>query len=174
MATMYPPTWERALLLLANEAELRDGALLPTAVSDTSLLARAYAYCAAITSFHSRTFSLTTELLPVEKRRAMRALYAFCRVSDDLVDSLEGGAEEALVAWRREALAPVPPPADLVAVAWADTRARYRIPQRYAEQLIDGIGCDLHPRRYRTFEEVARYAYGVPNPVLSPGPALVG
>lgn len=132
MATMYPSTWERALLPLAYEAEQRDGVLLPIPVSDTALLARAYAYCAAITSFHSRTFSLATGLLPVEKRRAMRALYAFCRVSDDLVDSLEGDTEGALVAWRREALAPVPPPGDLVAIALADARARYRLCSRWA------------------------------------------
>jgi phytoene synthase len=165
MATIYPPTWERALLPLAYEAEQRDGAPLPIPASDRALLARAYTYCAKITAIQSRTFSLATGLLPTEKRHAMRALYAFCRVSDNIVDSLEGDAEEALVAWRQEALAPVPPSGDLVACAWADTRARYRIPQRYAEQLLDGVGHDLHPRRYRTFEEVTRYAYSVASTV---------
>jgi 15-cis-phytoene synthase len=70
-----------------------------------------------------------------------------------------------LNAWRRTALAPAPPASDLVAVAWADTRARYSIPLRYAQQLIEGVGRDLCRRRYRTFEDVAAYAYGVASTV---------
>ena len=106
-------------------------------------LDRAYAYCAALTSTHSRTFFMATGLLPSEKRRAMRALYAFCRLSDDIVDHAQGNAAGALAVWQRSVLAPEPPPGDLVALAWADTRLRYGIPQRYAEQLINGVGRDL-------------------------------
>lgn len=165
MTTMCTPTWEQILLPLAYQAEHRDAAPAPFPVCDTSLLDRAYTYCASITSTHSRTFSLATGLLPPDKRRAMRALYAFCRLSDDIVDCSQGDAERALAAWYRTAFAPVPPPADLVAIAWADTRSRYRIPRRYAEQLIDGVGRDLRQQRYRTFEEVAAYAYGVASTV---------
>ena len=85
--------------------------------------------------------------------------------SDDLVDCTQGDAEESLDAWRRKALAPVPPLDDLVAVAWADTRFHYQIPHRYAEQLIDGVRRDLCQQRYRTFEDVLRYAYGVASTV---------
>lgn len=165
MATAFAPTWERTLLPLAYEAEHRNVAPTPLPVSDTNVLDRAYAYCASLTSAHSRTFSLATSLLPAEKRRAMRALYAFCRLSDDTVDRSQGDGERALAAWRQKVLAPVPPPGDLVAVAWADTRLRYRIPQRYAEQLIDGVGRDLRQTRYRTFEEVTAYAYSVASTV---------
>lgn len=165
MATIYPQTWERALLPLAYEAEHRIVAPTPIPVSDTVLLDRAYAYCDSITSTHSHTFYVASGLLPPKKRRAMRALYAFCRLSDDIVDCLEENAEVSLAAWRRKALAPAPPPGDLVAIAWADTRFRYRIPQRYAEQLIDGVGRDLCENRYRTFEEVVTYAYGVASTV---------
>lgn len=165
MASVHPPAWERSLLPLAEEAEQQGRFPTSLPVSDAELLDRAYRYCALITSIHSRTFSLATSLLPAEKRRGMRALYAFCRLSDDLVDGLTANRDESLSAWYRETLAPVPPPGDLVAVAWADTRNRYRIPQRYAEQLIDGVRRDLHPRRYRTFEEVTRYAYGVASTV---------
>ena len=42
---------------------------------------------------------------------------------------------------------------------------RYHIPLRYAEQLIDGVGRDLQQQRYSTFEDVARYAYGVASTV---------
>lgn len=165
MASAYRPAWERILLPLAYQAEHQDEPPFHQLISDTDVLGRAYASCAAMTALHSRTFFLATRLLPAEKRQAMCALYAFCRVSDDIVDALDGDAEAALVAWRREAIAPKPPPGDLIAIAWADTRARYRIPLRYAEQLIDGVGRDLHPRRYCTFEEVTRYAYGVASTV---------
>jgi len=39
-----------------------------------------------MTRFHSRTFFAASGLLLPVKRRAVRALYAFCRVTDDLVD----------------------------------------------------------------------------------------
>ncbi len=100
MATVYPQTWERTLLPLAYEAEHRVVAPTPVPVSDTALLDRAYAYCDAITSTHSRTFYVATGLLPSNKRRAMRALYAFCRLSDDIVDCSQVNAEVSLATWR--------------------------------------------------------------------------
>jgi 15-cis-phytoene synthase len=165
MATVYPQTWERTLLPLAYEAEHQVVVSTPLPVGDRFFLDRAYAYCAALTSTHSRTFFMATGLLPSEKRHAMRALYAFCRLSDDIVDHAQGNAAGALAVWRRSVLAPEPPPGDLVALAWADTRLRYGIPQRYAEQLINGVGRDLCQQRYRTFEEVVMYAYGVASTV---------
>ena len=165
MATVYPQIWERTLLPLAYEAEHRAVTPTPVPVSDTNLLDRAYAYCDTITSTHSRTFYLATGLLPPRKRRAMRALYAFCRLSDDIVDCSQENAEGSLAAWRRKVLVPAPPRGDLIAMAWADARLRYQIPQRYAEQLVDGVGRDLCQKRYRTFEEVVTYAYGVASTV---------
>ncbi len=58
-----------------------------------------------------------------------------------------------------------PPKHDLVAIAWADARANYNIPQRYAEQLIDGVARDLYQARYDTFEELTTYCYGVASTV---------
>jgi phytoene synthase len=165
MATVYPQTWERNLLPLAYEAEHQVWATAPLHICDRVLLDRSYAYCDSLTSDHSRTFYMATGLLPPVKRRAMRALYAFCRLSDDIVDCSRENVEISLAAWRRKALAPAPPPGDLVAVAWADTRFRYHIPQRYAEQLIAGVGRDLCQKRYRTFEDMVRYAYGVASTV---------
>jgi phytoene synthase len=54
---------------------------------------------------------------------------------------------------------------DPVAVAWADTRIRYQIPWRYAEQLIAGVAQDVEKNRYQTFEELAEYCYGVASTV---------
>jgi phytoene synthase len=165
MSALHLETWERPLLSLAYEARYSAVAPAATAVGDSELLDRAYAYCDAITATHSRTFSVATSLLPPDKRRAMRALYAFCRVSDDSVDCSKDGAEVALATWRQRALSAAPPASDLIATAWADTRLRYRIPPRYAEQLLDGVARDLRQKCYRTFADVAAYAYGVASTV---------
>jgi phytoene synthase len=130
-----------------------------------AMLERAYQRCEAITRNHSRTFHLASSLLPTAICRSVRTLYAFCRVSDDLVDRPKGDPRAALEVWKQRALSPHPPQDDLVALAWADTRARYRIPLLYAEQLLDGVTRDLETVRYATFTDLATYAYGVASTV---------
>lgn len=158
-------TWEYHLLSLACEAQSTPAASLRPAHSDAALLKSAYAHCRKITAIHSRSFYLASSFLPAAKRRAVWALYAFCRVSDDIVDQPGRNRILALANWRRRMLASNPPPDDLVALAWADTQARYGIPLRYAEQLIDGVTADLYRTRYATFADLARYAYGVASTV---------
>jgi phytoene synthase len=133
--------------------------------ADPAQIERAYRHCEAITRTHSRTFYLASALLPTAIGRSVHALYAFCRVSDDLVDRPRLNPRAALEAWRERALSPRPPEDDLVALAWADTRARHRIPLLYAEQLLDGIAHDLETVRYATFGELTTYAYGVASTV---------
>jgi phytoene synthase len=58
-----------------------------------------------------------------------------------------------------------PPHNDLVALAWADTRLHYNIPDTYCEQLLDGVARDLHQQRYESFADLATYAYGVASTV---------
>lgn len=157
-------SWEHRLLALAHEGldSYHHAEPVPT---EASLLASAYRYCEAVTAEHSRTFYMASALLPDSKRRAVRALYAFCRVSDDLVDGGQPEPMAKLLAWQERSLSTHPPEDDLVALAWADTRARYRIPRRYAEQLIEGVGRDLEQVRYESFEELSAYCYGVASTV---------
>ncbi|HET7089414.1 MAG TPA: squalene/phytoene synthase family protein [Anaerolineae bacterium] len=157
-------TWEHSLLLLAHEA-WQSLSIHREPVQNAALLQRAYAHCEAITAEHSRSFHMASQLLPVDKRRAVRALYAFCRTSDDVVDRPSGDAEAMLAAWRERVLMPHPPEDDPVAVAWADTLWRFRIPHRYVEQLIGGVARDLLQQRYETFDDLAAYSYGVASTV---------
>jgi phytoene synthase len=156
--------WEHTLLALAHEA-------LPPATAinhlqvEGELLQAAYSQCEAITAEHSRSFYLASALLPADKRRAVRALYSFCRITDDLVDRAPQRATEQLFTWRQKALALTPPHDDPVALAWTDTRIRYQIPLRYAEQLIDGVARDLTPVYYETFDQLAAYCYAVASTV---------
>ena len=162
---LHTHAWEPALLSRALEAWQSIAIAAPQPLSDQLLLDRAYAHCARVTAHHSRSFQRASSFLPREKRRAVRALYAFCRVTDDIVDCPDGQARHALRAWRHVALAAEPPLDNLVAVAWADARQHYRVPLRLAEQLIDGVARDLDQTRYATFDDLATYAYGVASTV---------
>lgn len=164
--------WESALLNRAYEARCHELSLSASSFAPT-LCARAYAHCEAITAANSKSFYLASALLPGPKRRAVRALYAFCRVTDDLVD-LPGASQTRLDDWRARVLTSTPPEYDLVAVAWTDARLRYGIPLRYAEQLIDGVAQDLQPRRYATFDELAAYSYGVASTVALMSMHIIG
>jgi phytoene synthase len=164
--TLQIQSWENTLLARAQEAMHSPNQLLPE-VTDTKLLTNAYRECSRITHHHSKTFYLASALLPYQKRIAARALYAFCRVTDDIVDSDASVQErqDTLEAWREIVMSPFPPADNPVAIAWADARGRYCIPRGYAEQLIEGVRRDLTQQRYQTFEDLAGYSYGVASTV---------
>jgi phytoene synthase len=104
--------------------------------------------------------------MPRTKRPGTRALYAFCRKTDDIVDRpSEGDPSRALQHWRTHALHAHPQINDLVVLAWRDTLHQHQIPVHYAHQLIDGVATDLHKNRYQTFEELSVYAYQVASTV---------
>jgi phytoene synthase len=157
-------TWENSLLSLAQEA-WQSRPVVSHTVSDETLLEQAYAHSEMITAVHSKSFYLASRLLPADKRRAARALYAFCRTADDLVDNPSDDPQAALDSWRQSIFSTHPPANDLVAVAWADTRARYEIPHGYGEQLLAGVSRDLEQTRYETFDDLVTYAYGVASTV---------
>lgn len=162
--TVLTHAWEHSLLSMAFE-----GHYSPIEATQSrhaaELLERAYAHSEELTSIHSRSFYMASSLLPREKQRAVRALYAFCRVTDDLVDRPSGDISTELSIWRGHALADHPPEANLVAVAWADARLRFGIPISYAEQLLTGVARDTFQTRYDTFDELAAYSYGVASTV---------
>lgn len=158
-------TWEPHLLSLAYEAVQAPPMHLPRINREQRALQHAYDYCDSLTAVHSRSFHLASGLLRQEKRRAVRALYAFCRVTDDIVDNNPETAVAELQTWHTHAFAAEPPADDLVAVAWADARTHYHVPVRYAEQLVEGVARDLIQTRYETFTDLAAYAYGVASTV---------
>jgi phytoene synthase len=163
--------WEEALIELADKPLRDQTAVNQTFSRDEELLRWAYAYCERITAMHSRSFYMASSLLPESKRAATRALYTFCRTTDDIVDHPYGEtsqrlmheqiARERLQSWRERALTWNPDSEDLVPLAWGDTCLRYGIPKAYAEQLIDGVARDLYQTRYQTFSDLTEYCYGV-------------
>jgi phytoene synthase len=156
--------WENPLLHLAHQAKThhRQTAVI---VATKALTDCAYGYCEKITAENSRSFYLASRLLPPPQRRAVRALYAFCRTTDDIVDNATGDSTIALQTWRNRALHSNDHSYDPVPTAWREACATYHIPQLYAEQLIDGVARDMVQSRYQTFAELAEYSYGVASTV---------
>lgn len=128
------------------------------------------AECARITMAHARTFSLASKLLPAHKRRAAYALYAFCRVADDLVDQADHGELDALrtqlTAYRDELQAALdgrPSGPIFRELAWV-TRAHDVSPAPLFE-LLDGVARDLEAHRYASWAELEQYCEGVASSV---------
>jgi 15-cis-phytoene synthase len=158
--------WESQLLALAGSApHPRTRPFFSYWAGDVSLR-KAYRQAQKITARHSKSFYLASGLLPEEKRFAVRALYAFCRTVDDIVDAPSDDKRDSLLDyWRTMVETASVADHNLVAAAWADTLTRYHIPRHYALQLIDGVARDLSQSRYQTFGELATYCYGVASTV---------
>ena len=128
-------------------------------------VAQSYEHCRELARTAAGNFYYSFLTLPREQRRAMCALYAFMRVTDDLGDSdapVELRAAQ-LAEWRRsflsacetgEATGPVLP-------AVADMLRRYPIPHQYLLDVVTGVEMDLAPTDYATFGDLERYCYHV-------------
>ncbi len=119
-----------------------------------------YAACRAIVRRSGSNFPLAFRLLPPPGRRAMDALYAFLRLTDDLAD--EPGETFDKIARLREwraafdaALAGAP--THPIHAALADAVKRYGIEPKHLHAVIDGVERDLEPVAFATFDELAAY-----------------
>jgi 15-cis-phytoene synthase len=113
-------------------------------------------------------------VLPADQRRAIIAVWDFCRAVDDAVDEGEsnrptgaGSPREALACWRAE-----------LARCYSDTVpatpqgrslqpfiAEFDLPRQAFEDVIDGVGMDLDQTRYQTFDELLGYCRRVASAV---------
>lgn len=128
------------------------------------------AYCRQIVRTYARTFWLASSFLPPDKRRAAFALYAFCRVADDIVDlgARDESADTArlLLTYRREldaALAGAP--SGPVFRELAAAAQQYRVPSSVLVELLDGVARDCAPTRYESWHELNVYCEGVASSV---------
>jgi phytoene synthase len=156
--------WEDELCALAHAPARNHVTVTHIAPHQQAALAQAYAHCEAMTRQNSKTFFLASGLLEGPKRDAVRALYAFCRTVDDIVDNADevqiDEAPAKLALWRHR-MTHAGVEHDPVALAWQHARHAFHVPAIYAEQLIDGVQRDMSQSRYRTFAELATYCYGV-------------
>jgi phytoene synthase len=125
----------------------------------------AYSVTEDVIREYSKSFYLATSFLPERDRRAIRALYGFCRATDNLVDDPQAIQLTDLATWRNYVYNPPSDWEHAVLVAWKDARERYRVPTRYGDELIEGCEMDLIRSRYDTFEQLERYCYCVASTV---------
>jgi 15-cis-phytoene synthase len=165
MNTTTTTGWQYQLIEMAHEA--LESSVNENCLSsyDPAVVEEAYQYCRMVTKENSHTFYLAANLMPADRRKAVFALYAFCRVCDDLVDKKKGDTRRQLARWRSRLSDCIQTGEDAVAIGWADTRYRFQIPWRYADQLIQGLSQDLVQTRYHSFPELAAYCYGAASTV---------
>ena len=131
-------------------------------------LAAAYDHCEALTRRASSNFYWGFRLLPHERRRALCAVYAFCRAADDIAD--DGAPRDAtrlLGRWREELDAVYAGgPRHPIGVALADTVARFAVPREHFDAVVDGVEMDLRRTRYARWDgDLAEYCYRVASAV---------
>ena len=140
------------------------GALDESLLTADASLDAVYDYCRGITREIARTFYYGSLFLPREKRRAAWALYAFCRIADDIADErdLYPDPMADLARWREALLGAYEgQPRGPVMRAWADTLTRFDVPLQPALDLLSGVEMDISGATFRTFEELRLYCYRV-------------
>lgn len=122
---------------------------------------QSYRHCARAARRAASNFYWSFWLLPKAKRRAMYALYAFSRRTDDLADSHGNGNRAAAIDDWRQALdrAFAGEATSLELPALVDAATRYKIPRQCFDDVIDGVTMDLTPRTFQTFEELSEYCH---------------
>ena len=121
-------------------------------------------YCQQKTARSGTSFYYSFLFLPPQRRRAITALYAFCREVDDVVDEVSDPAlaRTKLAWWRNEiATAFTGTPQHPVARALKPVVATYDLPQAHFQTVIDGMAMDLERARYLDFAELERYCHCV-------------
>ncbi|MGD0475402.1 MAG: squalene/phytoene synthase family protein [Candidatus Velthaea sp.] len=143
-------------------------ALAPAEAPESSYLDDCYRHCRDIARSNSKTFYLSSLFLSPEKRRAVWAVYAFCRTADDIVDQVTPATERlaAIDYWERALLAAYNgSPKDRIMVALYDAIRRFDIPLQPALDLLRGARLDITVRRYATYDDLREYCYLVASTV---------
>jgi 15-cis-phytoene synthase len=145
-----------------------NAALAPVPFGPAPALEACYRVCGAIARRNSKSFSLSLQFLPAPKRRAVWAVYAFCRTADDIVDRAGAPAARlaAIDAWEAELHAAYAGRAtNPIFVAFADAAACYGVPLPAALDLLRGARMDVTVNRYATYAQLRDYCYLVASTV---------
>jgi len=143
-------------------------------------LRAAYSVCRHIARSAAKNFYYGFLVLPLRKRNALSAVYAFMRHADDISDDPTIPAEqrrEKLDEWMKALRRVISgePTDDPVLFALADSQKRYNIPLELLEKLVHGTEMDLPPHQgekrdssnavpqlqYETFDQLYDYCYHV-------------
>jgi phytoene synthase len=134
-------------------------------------------YCQEKAAQSGSSFYYSFLFLPPERRRAITALYAFCREVDDAVDepSEPSAAHAALAWWRREvAQLFAGNPQHPVTRALAPVTQAFGITQARLNEIMDGMEMDLNQSRYLDFAGLQLYCHRVAGVVGTFAAAIFG
>ncbi len=138
----------------------------------------AYELCRQITAEYGKTFYLATLLMSVPKRRAIWAIYAWCRNTDEMVDGADADetTPATLDAWEQKLERMFKGiPTDNYDVALVDTIANFPdLDIQPFRDMVAGQRMDLYKNRYQSFEELSLYCYRVAGTVGLMSNAIVG
>ena len=121
-------------------------------------------YCQQKTAQSGSSFYYSFLFLPPERRRAITALYAFCREVDDTVDetSDQSVARIKLAWWRNEVTQMVSgTPTHPVMLALQPHLQAYDLKQEHLLAIIDGMEMDLDQSRYLDYPNLKKYCWHV-------------
>lgn len=117
-------------------------------------------YCQQKAAKSGSSFYYSFVFLPPERRRAITALYAFCREVDDVVDECNDPqlARAKLGWWRQEIAAAYEGKAQHpVSSALQSVVAQFKLQQAHMQEVIDGMEMDLSQNRYLDFRALQLY-----------------
>ncbi len=142
--------------------------LAPLPLDRASELEEAYESCRQETAQWAKTFYLGTMLLPPAKRRAIWAIYVWCRRTDELMDSAQAQTLSAEVllarldAWEERTRALFAGHAvDGLDRVMLDTIERFPQPLQAYLDMIEGQRMDVLRDRYASFSDLQLYCYRV-------------
>ncbi len=121
-------------------------------------------YCQQKAASSGSSFYYSFMFLPPNRRRAITALYAFCREVDDVVDECQDLQIAATkLAWWRQEVAKLyaGKPDHPVTQALLPVTAEFAVPQEQLLEIIDGMEMDLQQSRYLDFKALSLYCYRV-------------
>ncbi|XP_074585552.1 phytoene synthase 2, chloroplastic-like [Curcuma longa] len=129
-----------------------------------SLLKEAYDRCGEVCAEYAKTFYLGTLLMTPERRKAIWAIYVWCRRTDELVDGPNASqiTPTALDRWGSR-LDDVfsGQPYDMFDAALSDTVSKFPVDIQPFRDMIEGMRMDLRKSRYKNFDELYLYCYYV-------------
>ncbi|CAI9774469.1 unnamed protein product [Fraxinus pennsylvanica] len=127
-------------------------------------LEEAYDQCKNICEEYAKTFYLGTLLMTEERRKAIWAIYVWCRRTDELVDGPNAGymSSSVLDRWD-ERLEDIfeGRPYDMLDAALTDTLYKFPLDIKPFKDMIEGMRMDIRKNRYANFEELYQYCYYV-------------
>lgn len=119
-------------------------------------------YCQQKAAASGSSFYYSFLFLPQEKRKAITALYAFCREVDDVVDDCSDDhvARTKLVWWRKEVQAMLrQEPSHPVTTALLPHVSAFKLEGEHLLAIIDGMEMDLNQNRYLDFVALQKYCW---------------